>query len=300
MRIELLREFAVFAKHLNFSDAAVELNLTQSALSKHISAMERELGFALVRRSKPLELTASGVAFLDIAQKIEAEYRDGIDSLRKRANHPSPVRLLWADRDGLAPFLRSVDDAPFEFVAYDGSETFFSEIESGRVDVVSTFDVSQVTPLAEDADLRKINILPADSQRGAIMMSKSNLLAKKSSLSRQDLADGEFLIVSGGAFDHWSACIRHIVGEDLRVRTTLKLIGGNILNVNYVDLGNKFIFLSEHEIRSMGRHRDDVAIFDSIDGDPIELPMSFLYKRDNPNPNVHAFIERARNYFGRS
>ena len=54
VRIDALKEFIVLARTLNFSKAAVELGLTQPALSKHILALEERLGFTVVYRGKPL------------------------------------------------------------------------------------------------------------------------------------------------------------------------------------------------------------------------------------------------------
>lgn len=52
MDIQQLHYFAVLAATGNFTRASSELHLTQSALSKSISAMESELGYPLLRRTK--------------------------------------------------------------------------------------------------------------------------------------------------------------------------------------------------------------------------------------------------------
>jgi LysR family transcriptional regulator, glycine cleavage system transcriptional activator len=56
--LDSLRAFEVAARHLNFTRAADELHVTQSALSHRIKALEEELGVALFRRlTRKLELT---------------------------------------------------------------------------------------------------------------------------------------------------------------------------------------------------------------------------------------------------
>ena len=45
MRTEVLAEFVVLAKHLNYRKASSELAIAQSNLSKHIISLEREVGF---------------------------------------------------------------------------------------------------------------------------------------------------------------------------------------------------------------------------------------------------------------
>ncbi|MCX8115401.1 MAG: LysR family transcriptional regulator, partial [Burkholderiaceae bacterium] len=56
-----LRGFESAARHLSFTVAATELNLTQSSISRQIASLERQVGKPLfVRRTRALELTAAG------------------------------------------------------------------------------------------------------------------------------------------------------------------------------------------------------------------------------------------------
>jgi LysR family transcriptional regulator, glycine cleavage system transcriptional activator len=60
-----LRAFEAAARHLSFTDAAHELNLTQAAVSKHIKSLELNLRHQLfIRRTRSLELTKLGEAYL--------------------------------------------------------------------------------------------------------------------------------------------------------------------------------------------------------------------------------------------
>ena len=68
MRIEHLREFRILASTLSFTEAARKSFVSQSVLSKHISAMEKELGHKLVTRSRAgVSLTPEGEVFRAIA-----------------------------------------------------------------------------------------------------------------------------------------------------------------------------------------------------------------------------------------
>ena len=114
MQIETLEEYVVLAKHLNFSKAAIELSMTQSTLSKHIAALEREVGFPVVERSGSVRLTQAGALLLDCAQQTANAYRSGLSRCRKLLAEASPVRLQWFDaHDYFTDFLSSVDDIPF-------------------------------------------------------------------------------------------------------------------------------------------------------------------------------------------
>ena len=71
MDISRFGEFAILAQSRTFLDAAELLFMSQSTLSKHIMAMEHELGCKLIDRSqRHVTLTAQGEALLPYAQKI--------------------------------------------------------------------------------------------------------------------------------------------------------------------------------------------------------------------------------------
>ncbi|MGB1239584.1 MAG: LysR substrate-binding domain-containing protein [Pseudomonadales bacterium] len=65
-----LRAFEVSALHLNFTQAASELNLTQAAISQQIKALESQLGVALFKRlPRGLELTEAGKAYIPVVHE---------------------------------------------------------------------------------------------------------------------------------------------------------------------------------------------------------------------------------------
>lgn len=56
-----LRAFEAAARHLSFTHAAQELNVTQTAISHQIRRLEEELGIRLfIRQSRSLALTPAG------------------------------------------------------------------------------------------------------------------------------------------------------------------------------------------------------------------------------------------------
>lgn len=70
MTTENMREFKVLAEKRNYIAAAQALQTTQASLSRHIMAMEDELGFRLLERNtRQVELTFYGLRFLHYAQE---------------------------------------------------------------------------------------------------------------------------------------------------------------------------------------------------------------------------------------
>lgn len=94
MRIEHLREFRILASTLSFTEAARKSFVSQSVLSKHISAMEKELGHKLVTRSRAgVSLTPEGEVFRAGIENTLESYSRAVHNLeefsqrKKRAPH---------------------------------------------------------------------------------------------------------------------------------------------------------------------------------------------------------------------
>ncbi|MBK0329481.1 LysR family transcriptional regulator [Rhodobacteraceae bacterium F11138] len=64
-----LRTFEAAARHLSFTGAARDLNMTQSAVSQQIKSLEAHLGRPLFhRRPRALELTEAGITYLPVVR----------------------------------------------------------------------------------------------------------------------------------------------------------------------------------------------------------------------------------------
>lgn len=75
MDIERLREFCILADHSNYTRAARFLNMSQSALSKHIASLEAELRIPLfVRNTTQIALTPQGQIALNAAKVLLADF----------------------------------------------------------------------------------------------------------------------------------------------------------------------------------------------------------------------------------
>lgn len=65
-----LKTFEAVARHLSFTDAALELNVTQSAVSRQVKQLEQGLKTQLVTRMhRSIELTARGSELFSVLQR---------------------------------------------------------------------------------------------------------------------------------------------------------------------------------------------------------------------------------------
>lgn len=92
MTLNELRQFLVLAEYKSFSKAAETLFISQQALSKNISKLEQELGFALVIRSyHHLKLSEEGMAVYAFLSKSAAGFKELIASLRPHNEIPMQI-----------------------------------------------------------------------------------------------------------------------------------------------------------------------------------------------------------------
>ena len=79
-----LRAFAAAARHLSFTQAAAELNVTQSAVSQHVRSLEAYLGRELfVRRTRALLLTEAGANYLPTVREALEVLATGTRAFRR-------------------------------------------------------------------------------------------------------------------------------------------------------------------------------------------------------------------------
>lgn len=91
------RAFEAVARHLSFSAAALELALTQSAVSRQVMALEDEIGVKLLTRgTRSVDLTSAGARLLDALVPSMQRIDTAVQQIRAQAGRPSVVVTTWA------------------------------------------------------------------------------------------------------------------------------------------------------------------------------------------------------------
>ena len=101
--LNALRAFEASGRYLSFTGAAEELLVTQSAVSRHVGALEDWLGVKLFfRRQRGIELTARGEAYfrtlssaLDEIDHATRRVRDNADETLLRLKLPPTFAIRW-------------------------------------------------------------------------------------------------------------------------------------------------------------------------------------------------------------
>lgn len=140
-----LAEVVEVADRLNFSKAADARFITQSALSKHVAAVEKEVGFEIFDRSGGgVALTENGKKFVDGARDLLARGELYLSRIRKDSDE-SPCFVVAGNlrRDGLFPIASQAAarlTEKFPRVQFDlldiGVKDYEDDLKAGKFDVV--------------------------------------------------------------------------------------------------------------------------------------------------------------------
>ncbi len=88
------RTIAAIAESGTFEAAAGRLQVTPSAVSQRVRALEAELGRPVLHRTRPVELTAAGLAVLRFARQLEQLSADLRAELAPEAIGPAPLTIV--------------------------------------------------------------------------------------------------------------------------------------------------------------------------------------------------------------
>lgn len=187
MEIRELRSFLAVARHESMTRAAVELHVTQSALSKQMKSLEVELGCKLFeRRSFGLSLTEEGrllreraEGLVSMADKIESEFAD-LDSATGGALYfglAESYQIKYLARE-IVRLQKDCPDLSYHVVS-GTSEQVTGLLDAGIID----FAVLAETPDATKYD----SVVFPEEERWGVVMAKGCALARKREVRMEDL-----------------------------------------------------------------------------------------------------------------
>lgn len=194
MTVEQMCEFAVLAEQRNYLVAADLLFTTQATLSRHIMAMEKELGFQLFNRTtKRIELTPYGTRFLHYAQqvrKIQEAYRAELAEVRDKQSGVftvgyNAVSILYHVTDYLIQFMAAHPELEFKVFEAD-SETLLNAVRDGSCEVA----VYQENPFERPTG---VDIYRLSSDTMVALLPEKHPLAKEKEITLTQLKKDAFV-----------------------------------------------------------------------------------------------------------
>jgi LysR family glycine cleavage system transcriptional activator len=192
-----LRAFEAAARHLSFTQAAAELNVTQTAISHQIRRLEQELGLPLfVRRNRALTLTPQAAEYLPGIRAAFNDLRLATDRLLRKDNDQvlTVSTLASLAAKWLLPRLTAFQEAHPGIDVHITTSTALVDFKSGDVDAAIRYGRGQWPGLRADW-LMADQLFPVCSP--ALLTGEHPLRCP------EDLARYTLLHSSGGYDDDW-------------------------------------------------------------------------------------------------
>ena len=195
MTLEQMREFVILAEERNYLVAADMLYSTQATLSRHIMAMEKELGFPLFTRStKKIELTQEGSRFLVYARramKLQDEYLAELECAKRSMSESLTVgynalAAFYRFTDKLTQFMTTHPTSPIKMIE-DDTEILIKAVQNGSCDIAFI----QEDPFHPVEGLEKLHI---SSDTLDAVLPANHPLAKHDTIELRQLAQESFAI----------------------------------------------------------------------------------------------------------
>lgn len=162
MNVEILKYFQYIAKYKNITQAAKHLYVSQSTLSRHIMALENELGVKLFERNnKLLTLTAAGIELLDSSDALIAHMNSLVKNVTAADKGHTGILKITAPKNLMPLLSDSLDiihkhypEVRFFVETYEFSEIHLA-IRYGLYHIGFTYDFA----LSENENLECLPIV---------------------------------------------------------------------------------------------------------------------------------------------
>jgi molybdate transport repressor ModE-like protein len=189
-RMKVLREVAAQG---SFSAAAEALSFTQSAVSQHVAALERECGATLVERgARGVRLTDAGRALVSHADAILARLECAEEELAAIAGlRGGRLRLACFQSAGATLVPRAVavfhDRHPQVDLSMVEAEPDVASgrLRSGDIDLALVYDFERIPGMLDD----ELELTPLIDDPYDLIVPKGHALAARKRLRLLDLAD---------------------------------------------------------------------------------------------------------------
>lgn len=190
--------FLTVAETLNFTDAAKLLYISQPALSKQISVLEKELGFSLFQRDRHhVELTPEGASLYQDWNNLNKQFNDSIYNAKVINKQTTGTLSIGCSdtfdySDILPPSIRAYSGA-YPQTDINLESHSFKTLREGLMDEV--FDII-FTPYFELDGLPDVHWLKLKDIPLSIIVPTDNPLSQKEKVHLEDLKEETIIMIS--------------------------------------------------------------------------------------------------------
>jgi len=216
-----LRAFHAVARTRSFSAAARELGYTQSVVSHHVAALERELGLTLVNRgTRPVSVTDAGNRLLRHTDAALGHITAAEDELHAIAGLHSGSLRLGAFLSASNSFVPGAV-ARFE-AAHPGVQVRLEHVEepeelrrvrSGDLDLAIVFRVREQSEYGRHQPDEGFNEVYLADDPYRVVLPLSHPLAHRRTLRLVDLVAERFTAPPGGGFHPYRTLLERLCAD---------------------------------------------------------------------------------------
>ncbi|NFG58786.1 LysR family transcriptional regulator [Clostridium botulinum] len=200
MNLQQLEYFIAIAKTKNFTTAANILSVTQPAISKSISKLEKELETPLFERDgRNIKLNKFGEVFLKYAELAIFNIDKGIEELKgMQMSNEKNISISSTECIGatfipfvLSDFLHIKSNVKFEF-HNSYREKILIDLKYGKIDFGFFDDIEDIEEYSD------IEVILVKKDKYVLIVPKGHHLSNKTEVSLKDLKDELFVVFNKG------------------------------------------------------------------------------------------------------
>ena len=290
MNIDYFNEFLVLAECLNFRRAARKLFISQSALSRHMEALEQHLQTRLFSRTtQTVELTETGRLLQLRARNLVDDYEDirsqvlNIESLSSGTLRVGVPYYSAEDYLGMVPgtFKQTYPDIHVEYFV-DTPTDVYNNLINRKTDIAFLAGY-------EETSEGNIRFIPVYRERLGVIMNSMNPLAEKEYLSFTDLKNETFLFLNDPFFKNTLS---------VQINKLARKLGNFTINRidNYDRMESMLIGVAKNDGISVSgellRSQESQFIsYRPLTGKSCSRPVCICYEKDNNNSSIQKFID---------
>jgi DNA-binding transcriptional LysR family regulator len=289
MQLNQLRYFISVAENLNFTEAAKQLYVAQSAVSQQIAYLETELGLKLfIRNKRSVQLTNAGVVFLKEAKEIVSKSEKAMEKARMAGDgligNLKIGFLIGPTRDFLPSIIREFN-TKYPQIAVELSHDNFSQLR----EKINRDDLDICIGLSlgfQDMDhLEKLYLFP---QSTCVYMHHEHPLAHKGSVDLTDLSSDSFVMRERAEAPQWydysiGLCVKN--GFFPKIATHAQRIETIMM---FVDSKMGVAILPEY----LNMYASSSIRRKYISSEKDTLDIYAYYKKSNLNPAIPLFLDQ--------
>jgi DNA-binding transcriptional LysR family regulator len=293
MDVKGLRYFIAAAERLNFTTAAKECYITQTAMSLHINKMETEIGFKLFERDKRfVELTEAGRDFLGYAYSIVEDYGAAVEhgmSIAVGVNGVLNVLLPgyfegFVFMDKFKKFREEYPDVILNLRVHT-PEMAVRYLKKKRVDIA----IGVPYDMEAEPDIQVINMR---QDPVIVLCGKDHPFAsRKRRVKPQELEDETFVVTLSKSMPNSVRVIRkkwHNAGFELNDYVPVKNMDEMLM---FIELGRGIGIFPSFVGDYLGKFMQGIVEVDvAFKPEPPMTSTVIGYMKDNANPIVDHFV----------